>query len=571
MAQWYREKTAGQADPTEALVAEQLTRLDDDWMIRWGFHFADGYPEERDREGDFLILGPDGRLLVMEVKGGRNRQYVLTGEWEHRGRNPLDQLLGEWQAVIALLERHRGNGRLPYVGKALCMPHLNLLSEDRLRGEFGRDQLITRDDLKDFPAWWKRAMAPHKTVADNARRLFSQVLAPGIRPNDLQLFIRETDRVLDRYQRSSFALVEAVNRNQQLLIEGGVGSGKTFMALYQAEHYARSGDGQRVLLLCYNLLLAERLRMLVARLKLPRGEIIVRSWEELIGEVLHSAGLALEEPGEGEERARYWRMEVPGLVEMAFAEERITFGYDALVVDEAQDHDTAFPDGCGADGPLGWWGWYHRMLRGGVSAPITVLYDQAQRPRFREETAFDPQALAAAWSQPAFVCLPRALRYTDKIGQYLRTLSCPATKALVAGLELAPNLPLGPEVITREASREETLDVVEDIIRAWKRSGLPSLAHVAIIGPERELADTALGPAATVGGEAIRPCEQAAGYGPCYASAWRVKGLDFLGVIIIGFPPFAELAAGDDPYRQEAFFMAASRARQFLAVIGEED
>ena len=65
-------------------------------------------------------------------------------------------------------------------------------------------------------------------------------------------------------------------------MEGGVGTGKTFLALKQAEWLAEQGEGRRVLFLVYNLLLAERLTMMVARLKLSKGSVEVRSWEALL-------------------------------------------------------------------------------------------------------------------------------------------------------------------------------------------------------------------------------------------------------------------------------------------------
>jgi hypothetical protein len=35
-----------------------------------------------DREGDFLVLGPAGGLLVLEVKSSIPRWFSSTGQWE---------------------------------------------------------------------------------------------------------------------------------------------------------------------------------------------------------------------------------------------------------------------------------------------------------------------------------------------------------------------------------------------------------------------------------------------------------------------------------------------------------
>ena len=93
MPTWFYNRPTEQADPTESLVAEVLNQLEGDWTIRWGYFYqrAPG-DNRRDREGDFIILGPGGHVLVVEVKSGQNRHFALTGEWEHQTDNPAIQL-----------------------------------------------------------------------------------------------------------------------------------------------------------------------------------------------------------------------------------------------------------------------------------------------------------------------------------------------------------------------------------------------------------------------------------------------------------------------------------------------
>ena len=88
------------------------------------------------------------------------------------------------------------------------------------------------------------------------------------------------------------ASIETTNR--QLVVQGGPGSGKTWLALEQAFRYANGG--LRVLLLCYNIALADQLSALVAKRKFETGEVIVRSWAGLARELLDAAGLGWDEP-----------------------------------------------------------------------------------------------------------------------------------------------------------------------------------------------------------------------------------------------------------------------------------
>jgi hypothetical protein len=53
----------------EARVAEALLKLGDGFVIRWGFYYSDETGAQQG-EGDFLVLGPDGNVLHLEVKSG---------------------------------------------------------------------------------------------------------------------------------------------------------------------------------------------------------------------------------------------------------------------------------------------------------------------------------------------------------------------------------------------------------------------------------------------------------------------------------------------------------------------
>src|ERR1700758_2464116 len=90
MARWIYQRPIECCDPTELLVAKRLTLLSDGWVIRWGFYY------DSDREGDFLILGPTGGVLVLEVgqrwflPAGRNSDFVSA---RHEGEDVFSRLL----------------------------------------------------------------------------------------------------------------------------------------------------------------------------------------------------------------------------------------------------------------------------------------------------------------------------------------------------------------------------------------------------------------------------------------------------------------------------------------------
>jgi hypothetical protein len=130
--------------------------------------------------------------------------------------------------------------------------------------------------------------------------------------------------------------------NRQIVVQGGPGSRKTWLALEQAFRFAN--EGLQVLLLCYNVALADQLLALIAKRKCQKGVATVRSWEQLARELLHTAGVGWDEPTTPKERELYFGEVDPSLLREIARDPQFESRFDALVVDEAQDHDTSWPD-----------------------------------------------------------------------------------------------------------------------------------------------------------------------------------------------------------------------------------
>jgi len=562
MALFFYNRPLEKADPTERLVAEYLAKLSDDWLIRWGYFYAGA---REDHEGDFLVLGPDGRILVLEVKSGHCRHFGLHGEWEGGTDNPSTQLLGEWNAVIERLNEVGDGQRPPFVGKALCLPHVNKLDQERLLGEHCPVDYLFREGLEKFEDWWREHMGRHATHCKDSRGFFHKALAPGMQPAKVRDFLRQSDRMFDRFMQGESEILVMLKRNRQLLIEGGFGSGKTFLAVRHAQMLAESGkNGKRVLFLSYNLMLADRLRRLTGRLKLERGSVEVRSWEELMSEILAVEGLVLEPPDSQEGRRHYYRRELPEFVRMALESGKVVPTYDALVVDEAQDHDTNTGDFLKE--PAGWWNWYFRLLREGAHAPIGIYYDLTQRPAFRGP---EPDWLERLWLvlyQPVHVRLQRSLRFTRPILKFLKTMYKMRDLELPESLEQPhPDLPTGPEVTLREMVQSgSVVQNVESILQDWQQKGLCKPSDVILIGFSRLLEKSSLAGVGTLLGFPLIDYNEESLGSISYIGAHRAKGLDFRAVIVVDFSYQKSFKSGP---QQEAFFIAMTRARQLLGVI----
>jgi len=345
-------------------------------------------------------------------------------------------------------------------------------------------------------------------------------------------------------------------------VQGGPGSGKTWLALEQGFRYAN--DGLRVLLLCYNVALADQLSALVAKRKYRKEEVIVRSWESLAHELLDAAGVGWDEPVTPAERERYFGEVVPGLMREIVRDQQFEPRFDALVVDEAQDHDTSWPGLESDRTDCGWWEIYWKLLRERTDARMAIFYDQDQRPLFRQKERFVATRVFERLSQPAQVNLLFTLRYSLPIFRFLKTLQSEGTTGLVRNLRYRSTLPEGPDVELHEIEPEQTVLKVEEVVKRWVNDGFCQLDEILILSPHSTKGRTGLadhsriGEWPLVGIDSRKPGELA------LLSINKAKGLDALAVIMIDVERFDKFSGAQE---QMNYFMGASRARQLLAVL----
>jgi hypothetical protein len=576
MIDWILHRPPHLSNQSEIRVAELLRELADSphpWTVIWGYYYQDSRGMQR--EGDFLILGPAGGLLVLEVKSTLPRHFPETGRWEGaQDDDPISQLNTEWQGVIHGI---KAKGNAPYIAKALCVP--GVVAPDDVENFQGipRNWLVTGNDLENWIPTWLRIFGERarNAVDPLQKRAVLEAFGQGSLPEEKRAFIDHTEQLFERQFISRFALLDQLSENRQLLIHGGTGTGKTWHALELAFRHARAGAGQRVLFLTYNKALTAQLRRLVALRQIERGEVVVRGWEELFLELCALSGkpAAAPAPGSPVETIRsFYEIELPRhVLEISRdpTQRKSWPVFDALVVDEGQDHDTCWHEGIDAlpTESGGWWHIYQLLLRDGRASPAGIFYDAAQRPPFRAADRFDPAVLAAAWSQPAHVRLQPAVRYTRPLWQFFRDYSSPATAAMVAALGSGDHLPEGPDPeIHTLAAEADTCALVESILARWKKSGLCDPSDVLLLHAQSDIAKSPLGDLRVLAGRNLRECIEEEDSPGCirHTSIHKAKGLDSKAVILIGMPSHKDLATD---YEHFSWFMAVSRARQLLAVV----
>ena len=421
------------------------------------------------------------------------------------------------------------------------------------------------NDLGNFQNSWSRLFQGHaQRVGSESREVFLQAYGQDVTPKAVQHFITETDRLLLRHAVQEFELLDMLRDNRHLLVQGGPSTGKTWLALEQAYRLAETGQGSEVLLLCYNRALARTLGELVSKRKARRGRIAVQSWETLARELFGWAKIPWKEPEDSEARRRYFTEVVPDTMLKIAGDRKFLPRFQALVVDEGQDHDTAFAGATeGSDG-AGWWNIYWKLLSGGNGAPMAVFYDPGQRQLFRDPAAFDAGRLRRHLSECVHVHLCNALRYTAPVFCFLKELRSQATAPLVNEMRHRGRLLEGPGVELYQAPEGKLASKVGEIVTRWIGDGFCRADEILILSPHGEKSRTGLAGREMVGAWKLADHEQKQPSQISLLSVNKAKGPDSLAVVLIDVKPFASLQEEQD---EMDYFMGASRARQLLAVV----
>jgi AAA domain/Nuclease-related domain len=278
-------------------------------------------------EGDFVIADPKRGLLALEVKGGNITQR--DGRWFQNGvpmpQDPRDQAYGFVHKLIDRLDRDGCSP--PAYGVGTCFPDVPFDKppgqDDLCRTTIGRQDLPWIDER--LKILMERALpAPRRPKGRWIERLaelwgdtWIPALGLGTRSR-----VDETERA--RLDSEQIRAIQMVERNANVLVEGGAGTGKTLLAREAACRFAAKGE--RVLLLCFTNGPAEWLRRTITT-----PDVRVSALGQLALDFMGSAGSAVKEPAD---KPGWDRL----LLEVAAdVLPKISRDWRTVILDEAQD------------------------------------------------------------------------------------------------------------------------------------------------------------------------------------------------------------------------------------------
>jgi len=352
---------SGAATRGERKVFEALRdNLPEDYLVYYNISVKGRYP-------DFIIVGSDLGVVALEVKDWRldsiaavTRDGVVLREdgAECTLKNPVQQARKYILEAVDMLKRRS----LLSDGKHLCFGWghgviFPLLSKKdletpslfgpSLEEALGPGVILSGDDLaadqlllqlrRLIPHWVPPLEPINALQVDEIRSVLYPEIRIGWGHTDSEI-VRVMDREQDRLART---LGEGHH-----LVRGVAGSGKTVILICRARHLRARYPEWRILVLCYNRVLADYLRDAIG----PDPQLEVLHYHSWCWRELETVGVAIpERPELREQLGNYWDQIIPQLLLKAHEDGCLKSGtYQAILVDEGQD----FADD-----------WYRTLLR----------------------------------------------------------------------------------------------------------------------------------------------------------------------------------------------------------------
>lgn len=297
-------------------------------------------------EADFVVFVPNRGILVIEAKSPNYAVYE-GGDWyldktPKPTKSPLEQLNKATSSIHRFLDNRDLFNDIP-IARLLWFTSLSRFQfENKTPGDmqFFEWELALSEDLDKPARVIEKVLDEYAKAHKNKRDLKldpkafdgdAATAAAGALINDFKLFRTADDRYVERNQNlrrtlaEQLAVLDVVETNEHIYLDGAAGTGKSFLLMEAARTAAKKGS--RSLVACWNLMMAEELRRELG----PRVNIDVYDLNTLMLEI---CGLQ-SNPKKAD--STWFEATLPTRA-LAILEKKPHWGdYQAIFIDEFQD------------------------------------------------------------------------------------------------------------------------------------------------------------------------------------------------------------------------------------------
>jgi hypothetical protein len=325
-AGWREMASTGNALREIATLNLLAQRLPDDYSVYHGVHWTNvdhGYSAYG--EIDFIIVAPDGRLLLIEQKSGFLEETADGLIKKSLGKSHMIHV-EITRTIRSLMARFGKNGGQLDIDYLLYCPDYHVKHPQRAGIEAAR--IIDAGNSLDLARRILVLLPPLEAAAQRKKveRFLGDTLQLSADPSAM---IGQARQLVTRLSGGLATWARQLEfRPFRLRVIGTAGSGKTQLAL--AEYRAAIDAGKQPLYVCYNRPLADHVQQLVP----PGGR--VASFHLLCDSFSREKGRLPDYT-----QAGMWQ-----LLEQAFADGAIpeSWKFDVLIIDEGQDFSAAWRD-----------------------------------------------------------------------------------------------------------------------------------------------------------------------------------------------------------------------------------
>jgi nuclease-related domain protein len=259
----------------EGLMFEELNNLPENYYVFHSFSIVtvDG-TVVKESETDFVIFHPKKGILCLEAKAGQI-DYV-DGYWKYgsgkkmQKDGPYNQASSNKWKLKDYMINHGLNYEFEHckLMHAVWFPNVPLskFQGKQLPSEADLKITLTADSFGKIEEDIEKIFSleiPAKVETNlsdkDVKRILERVLAPSFSLISLQeVEIERTKNVFKRMLKEQIALLNYLEEQNNAIINGLAGTGKTVMAVEKARLHSEKGEN--VLFLCYNSFLKEHLK-----------------------------------------------------------------------------------------------------------------------------------------------------------------------------------------------------------------------------------------------------------------------------------------------------------------------
>jgi len=319
-----------EAHSGELNTLEQLkNKLPKEFSVFHGAHWTnEGNTSTRFGELDFVVVNPNGDVLVIEQKNGAINETSngLFKSYALKDKSIPDQIQRAITNVRDKYSKQNDDGLI--IDYLLYCPdykikNINAAGIDRKRIVDARHNLV--DDIKRIHSTDKVDKEKYRRVMDFFKGTFQ------VQP-DIHQYIDSQERTYARLQNGLCNIIRNLEMKPfRLRIRGTAGSGKSEVA---SEYLLSEAErGRKVLLLVFNRPLAELIKNKI------NGKGVVDTWYGLCDRFLISRGYEFDYRKINE--PSFWKDMLDTVMVESMSDEWL---FDTIIVDEGQDFQAEWVD-----------------------------------------------------------------------------------------------------------------------------------------------------------------------------------------------------------------------------------